>query len=397
MKIAVFHNQPSGGARRALHGFCRFLSLRHRVDIFTLTTADQEMLRDEDVATSVTRFPFAFRAPIRGGSYLNDVRRWQSFDELDAVNLQAAQSIDSGGYDVALIDACRFTFAPALLGSLRTPSAYYCHHRPRLQDEPGLSPPQSLFERVRRGYRLPLERRLERRLWRQDVDMVRAASKVFTNSLFTQQRISDVYGVQATVCPPGVDLPQMPAIAAKGHVLSVGELERRKGFDLLIEAVALLEKTERPALRIIANGGHPRVRAELEQQARRLDVNLTILILPPQEVLARAYRESLVFAYGAHEEALGLAPLEAMSYGIPVVAVAEGGVVETVGDGRTGFLTERDAAQFSARLRELIKSPPLRAEFGRNGRQLVAERWQTEHCAARLEANLLLLAERGAA
>jgi len=189
----------------------------------------------------------------------------------------------------------------------------------------------------------------------------------------------------------------MPARDSGDYLLSVGELERRKGFELVIEAVSLLDAKTRPALHIVANAGHPRVRVELEEQARRLGVSLTILVLPPQAVLAREYREAIAFAYGAHEEALGLAPLEAMSYALPVVAVSEGGVVETVGDGLTGFLTERDPILFSRRLRELLESPSLRAELGRNGRALVSERWRTEDCAARLEASLLLLAERGAA
>ena len=41
MRIAVLHNQPSGGARRALHGFCRNLSKRHSVHVFRLSSAAQ--------------------------------------------------------------------------------------------------------------------------------------------------------------------------------------------------------------------------------------------------------------------------------------------------------------------------------------------------------------------
>jgi len=391
VNIAVFHDQPSGGARRALHGFCRALAARgHRIDFFTLTTADTEMLRDEDVASSVTVLPFAFRPSIRRGLYLNDIRRRQSFADLERVNAHAARLIDAGEYDVALVDACRFTFAPRVLRHLHTPSAYFCHHRPARLFERHLSPPVSAYERARQLWHWPLEHDLERRLWEDDRRLVRLADRVITNSSFTRDLIRDVYGVDAAVCTYGVELPPDAHVARKDYVLSVGELEVRKGFDFVVDSLATLPVP--PPLHIVANRANPRVREALEVQARRLGVDLTIRIMPPQSELAREYREAAAFVYGAREEALGLAVLEAMANRTPVVAVAEGGVRETVQDGVNGYLVARDTRRFGARLGELLSSRGLRDRMGAAGRAAIEERWTWPLRARSLESELLLLA-----
>ena len=391
MKIAVFHDQPSGGARRALHGFCRALAARgHRIDFFTLTTADTEMLRDEDVASSVTVLPFAFRPSVRRGLYLNDIRRRQSFADLERVNAHAARLIDAGQYDVALVDACRFTFAPRVLRHLHTPSAYFCHHRPARLFEHHFSPPVSAYERARQLCHWPLEHDLERRLWEDDRRLVRLADRVITNSSFTRDLIREVYGVDAAICTYGVELPPDAHIARKDYVLSVGELEVRKGFDFVVDSLATLPVP--PPLHIVANGANARVREALEVQARRLGVNLTIRIMPPQSELAREYREAAAFVYGAREEALGLAALEAMASRTPVVAVAEGGVRETVQDGVNGYLVARDTRRFGARLGELLSSRGLRDRMGAAGRAAIEERWTWPLRARALERELLALA-----
>lgn len=395
MKIAVFHDQPSGGARRALHGFCRTLLARgHRIDFFTLSTADHEMLRDEDVATSVTVLPFAFKPSIRGGLYLNDIRRRQSFADLEHMNAHAAELIDAGQYDVALVDACRFTFAPHVLRYLHTPSAYFCHHRPARRFEHAFSPPVSVYERARELWHWPLERDLERRLWEEDRRLVRSADRVITNSNFSQDRIREVYGVEAAVCTYGVDLPAEAPVTRQDYVLSVGELEVRKGFDFVLDSLATLPVP--PPLHIVANQANARVRAALEAQAGRLGISLTIRVLPPQPELAREYREAAAFVYGAREEALGLAPLEAMASRTPVVAVAEGGVPETVEHGVSGYLVERDPRQFGSRLAELLSSRRLRDRMGAAGRAAIEERWTWPLRARALERELLALARQAA-
>jgi hypothetical protein len=93
MRIAVYHNQPPGGARRALNGFCTVLGRRHVVDVFTLATADHSMLTDAGYGGALTTLPFEAEPPLRRGFVINDIRQWRTLQRLDAVNRQAGELI----------------------------------------------------------------------------------------------------------------------------------------------------------------------------------------------------------------------------------------------------------------------------------------------------------------
>ena len=96
VRIAVCHNQPTGGARRALHGFCRQLGMHHSLDLFTLDTSDDEWLHDADVAQRVHRAELRRRQPIPLGLYLNEVIAGLNRRELDAAYAAMARTVDSG-------------------------------------------------------------------------------------------------------------------------------------------------------------------------------------------------------------------------------------------------------------------------------------------------------------
>src|SRR5438067_2936802 len=220
-----------------------------------------------------------------------------------------------------------------------------------------------------------------------------AASIILTNSQYTRAGLADDCDLAATVCSPGVDLPHLVRRTEGDYVVSVGALEAHKGFDLVIDALGMLP-LPRPPLHIIANDGNPDVRSRLEKQAGRLGIHLTIRVLIPQVELDHEYRHALAFAYGAHREPLGLAPLEAMAFGLPVVAVGEGGLTETVDHGHTGYLVNRDPAAFAWRLAQLLSSQSLRSGMGQAGRAAIERMWTWPIRAAALESALQALASR---
>jgi glycosyltransferase involved in cell wall biosynthesis len=191
-----------------------------------------------------------------------------------------------------------------------------------------------------------------------------------------------------------------PHVSRNG-VLFVGRLTPHKGVDRLLGAL--------PAdttARIVGSGGHDPLPPEsdypelLQRLARGKSVEFVGPM--PDADLPALYRSAEVFVLPSVEltcygkpivvsELLGLAVLEAMASGTPVIASRVGGVPEIVRDGETGFLVQPgDVAELHERLREVLADPALARRLGANARQHVLERftWQAvaERCLAAYSA-----------
>jgi glycosyltransferase involved in cell wall biosynthesis len=182
--------------------------------------------------------------------------------------------------------------------------------------------------------------------------------------------------------------------AGREGVLFVGRLTPHKGVDHLIRALP-----PGAALRIAGSGGHDARPPERDYPAllRRLaqDRDVTFLGPVPDRDLPELYRGAAVLAlpslnrtcYGRDvpvSELLGLAALEAMASGTPVVASRTGGLAEVVVDGETGFLVEPgDVEALRDRLALVLSDRRLAARLGANARALVIERFTWRTCAER--------------
>jgi glycosyltransferase involved in cell wall biosynthesis len=395
MRIAIYHNQPPGGARRALNGFCSVLARRHQLDVFTLATADHSMMSEWGYGGSVTTLPFEPARPLHLGFLLNDIRELRDLERLDVVNCDAARLIDGGSYDVALVDACRFTFAPQVLRHLQTPSVYYCHHGPWRTDGISERPARSFYENARHLAHMPFRQRLERRIRRQDRELTRQACAVATNSAYSRARLRDSCGVDAEPCPPGIAIPPRRPKGEEGYILSVGDLVPHKGHDLVVRAMATLPLGDRPHLHIVANGGGRTYALRLQRLARELGVRLLIREAISDAELESEYWGADLYAFGSRREPLGLAPLEAMAHALAVVAVGEGGVLETVTDEVTGFLVPPDPLPMGDRIARLLGDAELRHSMGAAGRVAVEELWSCDFRTAALESVLTRVAAAG--
>ncbi len=399
MRLAIFHNQPPGGARRTLYEIGKRLAQRHHVDVFTLSSADESSLSSRDFAHQVVTVPYRPRPHIRLGFYWNDYRTWQDLRDLDAVSRQVAMQIHAGRYDAVLADVDRYLGAPFVLRYLELPNLYYCHEPPRRFLEPICRPgslPLTRWERARQLWRWPAARLLER--WSQRAEWIngRHARLILTNSRYNQARVRRYYRREATVCYLGVDSDLFrpdETVQKRPEILSVGALEPHKGFDFLLRAVA--RSRSRPGVRIIGNSGHPRMHAHLMTLAASLGVDLTIEMGISDRVLCEYYQQASLLVYTPHFEPFGLVPLEAMACGTPVIGVAEGGVQESIQHGRTGLLVPRDEGQTATAIDELMDDAARRAVMGRCGRADVLARWTWEATTQRIEQHLAALAGVG--
>jgi glycosyltransferase involved in cell wall biosynthesis len=93
-------------------------------------------------------------------------------------------------------------------------------------------------------------------------------------------------------------------------------------------------------------------------------------------------------AYAPRLEPFGLAPLEANACGLPVVAVAEGGIRETIVDGVNGFLVQHQPQMMADAIQRLAHDKDLAAQLGKNGSRIVQEKWSVNAAVERLERQL---------
>ena len=101
--------------------------------------------------------------------------------------------------------------------------------------------------------------------------------------------------------------------------------------------------------------------------------------------LSQAFASADVFVMPSDSETLGFVVLEAMASGVPVVAVAAGGLIDIVEDGNTGYLVSNTDGmeQFSARTKELLSQTELRKTIGATARRW-AESWSWEAATTKL-------------
>jgi D-inositol-3-phosphate glycosyltransferase len=196
-----------------------------------------------------------------------------------------------------------------------------------------------------------------------------------------------------SVVPSGVDLdcfhpdgPAVPRDPAMPRVLGVGRLVPRKGFDVLIEAMRWVPRGELVIVGGPAEGGldnDPEV-DRLRRVARRCGVADRVRLVGgvSNEDMAAWYRSADVLATTPWYEPFGITPLEAMATGLPVVASAVGGLVDTVHAGVTGILVPpRDPRATGQAVRKLLTDPILRHQYGMSARDRARSRYSWERTA----------------
>jgi glycosyltransferase involved in cell wall biosynthesis len=123
------------------------------------------------------------------------------------------------------------------------------------------------------------------------------------------------------------------------------------------------------------------LRSELEHLAARLGVHRQVEFIGYQSRpgVVRLLNECTLFVLPSRSESLGIAVIEALACGKPVVATAVGGIPEIIEDGTSGILVEpEDARALAVAIRRLLGDPALRERLGRAGRRRVKDafRWQ---------------------
>ena len=210
-----------------------------------------------------------------------------------------------------------------------------------------------------------------------------------------------------SIVEPGVDLTMFQPIEraeARRNIgygperllLFVGRLERLKGVEIAIRALALLQG-EQPDLRLLVLGEDARNGATSDgdesEMARLKAVASALGVRERVDFLGSVAHHELPYFYGAadvcvmpsYSESFGLVALEAQACGLPVVGSAASGLRSVVRDGASGYLLETHAPEsYAERIGRLLADPKLAEQMGRHGRH-VAQRFSWTRTADRLQ------------
>jgi glycosyltransferase involved in cell wall biosynthesis len=174
-------------------------------------------------------------------------------------------------------------------------------------------------------------------------------------------------------------------------VFTAGRLVRKKGFEFLIDAMAIVARSY-PSARLVVAGDGDR-RAELSARAAAAGDRVRLIGNQSQDEIARLAAAADVVAVPSIRDDLGNVDglpnfaLEALASSTPVIATAAGGLGQTIDDGVTGLIVpERDAGALAAAVGSLLGDRARAAALGAAARRQVIDRFGWERVAARFEA-----------
>ncbi|MFN3476673.1 MAG: glycosyltransferase [Candidatus Methylomirabilales bacterium] len=284
----------------------------------------------------------------------------------------------------------------SLFNYLLTPTAFLCRRRgvPYIVTPWGMLDSYALRKSPwkKRIYGLLLERR-----------NLRGARAIHFGSA-EEQRRAFVFNLQVPtfIAPSGLDLAEFamlpplgafrrryPETVGKRLILFLGRLGWIKGLDLLIRAFGLLAQEQDDVhLAIVGpeDGRFQGYGAKLRQRLHEEGVlhRTTFTGMLVGETKLAALRDSDLFVLPSYSENFGMAALEAMACGVPVVVSREVGLAADIGEAGAGLVVNCDALELAQAMGRLLDDPLLRQEMGERGRRLVSERFRSDHVAARM-------------
>jgi glycosyltransferase involved in cell wall biosynthesis len=344
-KLAIVHDflNQYGGAERVVEVLH---SLYPDAPIFT-TIHDPDALPD------------SFRRMDVRTSFMQGLPGWRRhFKKYLPLYPAAVRSLDLRGYDVILSSSSAFAKGVRVPPGAKhvcycyTPMRFVWDRENYLADEP-----------VPAAARLALPAVLAW-LRRWDVATSRSVDRFIAISRHIRERIRTAYGRESDVVYPPVDTDWFtPDGGTDDFYLAVSRLNPYKRLDVAVEAFKRLGR------RLVVVGRGPD-----EARLRRL-AGPTVEFAGPRspERLRDLYRRCRAFVFPGRED-FGIAPVEAMACGRPVVAFREAGALETVEEGRSGvFFSPCTADALAAAVRRLDGTPPDPAVVRRS-----AERFGTE-------------------
>ena len=170
----------------------------------------------------------------------------------------------------------------------------------------------------------------------------------------------------------------------------VGRLSAEKGLKYLIKALPFLKSTSNIRLLIIGDGPE---RGELEELATKEGIQSKVIFGGFQPDVERWIPSMDIFVLPSLTEGTPMALLEAMSFGVPVIATKVGGVPSVISDGRNGILVaSADPIGLAEKIHILVENPILRKSIAVSSMDTIQKSFNLNDWCRKIESQYVLLA-----
>lgn len=187
------------------------------------------------------------------------------------------------------------------------------------------------------------------------------------------------WALEESRCPPRSPDSTAPLILYTGRIQSV------KGSLVLLQSVSPVARAFPDVQYVLAGARHMSISESVLNQVLAEDGradHVKLLGHVPWQELTDWYRRATVFVMPSYYESFCISCVEAMAFGIPVVATTAGGLPEVVEDGVTGCLVPPgDSEALAHAIIRLLRDPDLRRRMGEAGRACVRAKFSAEHIA----------------
>lgn len=175
-------------------------------------------------------------------------------------------------------------------------------------------------------------------------------------------------------------------------LLLVSRLTPEKNVQFLVRAVLeVLKEKQKPAAIdfdkvkfVLAGEGSELPKLKKLVQKAQLERRVIFVPILPRNETKNLFAAGDIFVYASTSETQGMILTEAMSQGLPIVAVAATGAKDIVGNHVTGFLVKENEQAFAQAVLKLIANSNLRAQFAEQARNVAKENYTSEVCASKM-------------
>ena len=186
--------------------------------------------------------------------------------------------------------------------------------------------------------------------------------------------------------PITIDLPEYTP-PTQHKAVAVGRYTNQKGFDLLLEAWAIVEDKKDWQLLIVGKGKSKQTKL-LSSLIDKYNLSETVKLLPPTNNIQGLYKDSGMYVMSSRFEGLPLVLIEAAAMGLPAVSFAcQTGPEEIIEHEKTGLLVPPlNIDALASAIQTCILNDNLRIEFSKNAASYVGEKFSTENIIDKWES-----------